>query len=87
MAPKSKASAENPEMILKRTHYSNELSPEMEGQQVVILGWVQRIRKLSKISFLIVRDREGLTQCTLPHAKTAPELLSTLDSLDNEYAI
>jgi nondiscriminating aspartyl-tRNA synthetase len=87
MAPKTKASAENPEMIPKRTHYSNELSPEMEGQQVVILGWVQRIRKLSKISFLIVRDREGLTQCTLPHAKTAPELLSTLDSLDNEYAI
>ena len=87
MAPKTKAPAETPEKILKRTHYSNELSPEMEGQQVVILGWVQRIRKLSKISFLIVRDREGLTQCTLPHAKTAPELLSILDSLDNEYAI
>ncbi|MDO8124277.1 MAG: aspartate--tRNA(Asn) ligase [Candidatus Hermodarchaeota archaeon] len=87
MAPKAKVPAENPERILRRTHYSNELSPEMEGQQVVILGWVQRIRKLSKISFLIVRDREGLTQCTLPHAKTAPELLSILDSLDNEYAI
>lgn len=87
MAPKPKAPAENLEKILKRTHYSNELSPEMEGQQVVILGWVQRIRKLSKISFLIIRDREGLTQCTLPHAKTAPELLSILDSLDNEYAI
>lgn len=87
MAPKTKAPTETPEKILKRTHYSNELSPEMEGQQVVILGWVQRIRKLSKISFLIIRDREGLTQCTLPHAKTSPELLSILDSLDNEYAI
>ncbi|MFX1342880.1 MAG: aspartate--tRNA(Asn) ligase [Promethearchaeota archaeon] len=87
MAPKAKAPAEPPEKILTRTHYSNELSPEMEGKQVVILGWVQRIRKLSKISFLIVRDREGLTQCTLPHTKTAPELLSILDSLDNEYAI
>jgi nondiscriminating aspartyl-tRNA synthetase len=87
MAPKSNAPPENQEEFLKRTHYSNELSPEMEGQQVVILGWVQRIRKLSKISFLIVRDREGLTQCTLPHAKTTPALLSILDGLDNEYAI
>lgn len=59
----------------------------MAGQQVTIMGWVQRIRKLSKISFLIVRDREGWTQCTLPHSKTSPELLSQIDKVDNEYAI
>lgn len=51
------------------------------------MGWVHRIRRLGKISFLIVRDREGFTQCTLPHNKTAPELLNLLDALDNEYAI
>jgi aspartyl-tRNA synthetase len=59
----------------------------MEGKQVVIQGWVQRVRQLGKISFLIVRDREGLTQCTLPHSKTEPELLAILDQLDNEYAV
>ncbi len=51
------------------------------------MGWVQRIRRLGKISFLIVRDREGFIQCTLPHGKTTPELLNLLDALDNEYAI
>jgi nondiscriminating aspartyl-tRNA synthetase len=72
---------------LRRTHYSNELTPKLQGQQITIMGWVQRIRRLSKISFLIIRDREGLTQCTLPHSKTDPELLSILDQLDNEYAV
>jgi aspartyl-tRNA synthetase len=48
---------------------------------------VQRIRRLGKISFLLIRDREGITQCTFPHAKTAPELLEQLDQLDNEYAV
>jgi aspartyl-tRNA synthetase len=83
MTPKSKP----PTKAATRTHFSNELRPELAGQDVTIAGWVQRIRRLGKISFLLVRDREGITQCTLPHAKTAPELLEQLDKLDNEYAV
>ena len=83
MPPKSRPSRNS----LNRTHYSNELGPELAGQQVTITGWVQRIRRLGKITFLLVRDREGITQCTFPHAKTSPELLEQLDQLDNEYAV
>ncbi|MFW9832239.1 MAG: aspartate--tRNA(Asn) ligase [Candidatus Thorarchaeota archaeon] len=84
---KDKAPRRTQPNILYRTHYSNELNPEIAGKQVTIAGWVQRIRRLSKISFLIVRDREGWTQCTLPHSKINPDLLDQLDQLDNEYAI
>ncbi len=87
MTPKPKSPKVPKSGALQRTHYSNELDPEMAGQQVTITGWVQRIRRLGKISFLLVRDREGITQCTLPHAKSAPELLEILDKLDNEYAV
>ncbi len=87
ITPKSKSTSEHGMKPLQRTHYSNELTPKIQGKQVIITGWVQRIRRLSKISFLIIRDREGLTQCTLPHATTDPELLSVLDQLDNEYAV
>ncbi|MFX1510642.1 MAG: aspartate--tRNA(Asn) ligase [Promethearchaeota archaeon] len=73
--------------ILQRTHYSSELNPKMAGHEITIAGWVQRIRRLGKISFLLVRDREGITQCTLPHAKSPPELLGILDQLDNEFAV
>ena len=87
ISPKSKAPTGSKSGSLQRTHYSNELSPDIAGQQVIITGWVQRIRRLGKISFLLVRDREGITQCTLPHKTSTPELLETLDDLDNEYAI
>jgi aspartyl-tRNA synthetase len=59
----------------------------MEGRRVTIMGWVQRIRRLSKLSFLIVRDREGLTQCTIHHDQVNPQLLEVLNRLDNEYAV
>ncbi|MFX0168802.1 MAG: aspartate--tRNA(Asn) ligase [Candidatus Hodarchaeota archaeon] len=85
--PKSKPPTDKGTATLFRTHYSNELGPELAGQQVTITGWVQRIRRLGKISFLLVRDREGITQCTFPHASTAPALLKKLDQLDNEYAV
>ena len=87
ITPKSKAPKESEQETLQRSHYSNELNPKIAGQSVTIAGWVQRIRRLGKISFLLVRDREGITQCTLPHAKSAPELLEMLDKLDNEYAV
>lgn len=75
------------EKNLHRTHYSTELKPEMDGQPVTIMGWVQRVRRLSRLSFLIIRDREGLIQCTLHHDQTEQQLLEVLDKLDNEYAI
>ena len=85
--PKPKSPKRSDSGKLQRTHFSNELNIELAGQKVTITGWVQRIRRFGKISFLLVRDRAGITQCTLPHAKTAPELLEMLDTLDNEYAI
>lgn len=35
------------------------------NNEVCIKGWVHKIRKLSKVSFLILRDRTGLIQCVL----------------------
>ena len=70
MTPTQDFTTVNPLMKLRRTHYSAQLIPEMEGRRVTIMGWVQQVRRLSKLSFLIVRDREGLIQCTLHHKKT-----------------
>ncbi|WP_373898137.1 aspartate--tRNA(Asn) ligase [Haloimpatiens sp. FM7315] len=35
------------------------------GNEVCVKGWVHRIRKLSKVTFLVLRDRTGLIQCVL----------------------
>jgi len=42
----------------------SELKSKME-EEVFISGWVHKIRKLSKITFLVLRDRSGLIQLVL----------------------
>jgi aspartyl-tRNA synthetase len=47
---------------LARTHTCGALRPADVGTDVVLLGWVHRVRDLGSLLFLDVRDRHGLTQ-------------------------
>ncbi len=47
---------------LARTHTCGALRPTDVGKDVVLLGWVHRVRDLGALLFLDVRDRHGLTQ-------------------------
>ncbi|HEO8420137.1 aspartate--tRNA(Asn) ligase [Niallia sp. FSL W8-0635] len=35
------------------------------GEEVVLKGWVKKIRQLGKVGFLLLRDRTGVLQCVL----------------------
>ncbi len=48
-----------------RTHYSKQVTPEMDGEKVVLAGWAQNIRIIGSIAFVKLRDREGLAQITV----------------------
>jgi nondiscriminating aspartyl-tRNA synthetase len=39
--------------------------PERIGQRVTVQGWVHRRRRLSRVAFLVVRDRSGLAQVVI----------------------
>jgi len=54
---------------------------------VTMEGWVQDIRNLGGISFVILRDRYGTVQITLPKKRIEPGLFEGLTSLSRESVI
>ena len=54
---------------------------------VTVKGWVQDIRNLGGISFVILRDRHGTIQITLPKKKIEPDLFDSLTRLSRESVI
>jgi aspartyl-tRNA synthetase len=50
---------------LERTHLCGELRAANAGQQVVLMGWVNRRRDHGNLIFLDVRDRSGICQIVL----------------------
>ena len=47
---------------IARTHTCGALRPEDVGKDVVLLGWVHRVRDLGSLVFIDIRDRYGVTQ-------------------------
>ncbi|NND85788.1 MAG: aspartate--tRNA(Asn) ligase [Nitrosopumilus sp.] len=44
---------------LRRSRYSDEITPEMDGDIVTLMGWVLTIRGHGNITFATVRDKNG----------------------------
>ena len=71
---------------LKRTHRCTELSAANVGEEVVVMGWVQRRRNLGQILFITLRDRSGLLQLSF-NENTEKELFEKAETLRSEYVI
>lgn len=70
-----------------RTGYSANITPDMDGAEVTLFGWVQEIRDLGGIRFIILQDREGTIQITILKKKTTPEIIAKTDTLQRRYSI
>ncbi len=60
-------------MKFKKTHNIDELSLDNQGQQIVIGGWIEDLRKLGKLTFLTVRDVTGRAQVIVKDENAIPE--------------
>lgn len=70
-----------------RTHFSSQVIPEMDGSEVTLFGWVQEVRDLGGIRFIIMQDREGTIQVTIPKKRVAPEVLSKSNELQKRFSV
>jgi len=69
---------------LARTHTCGELRAQDVGQDVVLLGWVHRVRDLGSLVFIDLRDRYGVTQIV---ARDNDALLADAKRLRSEFVV
>ena len=70
---------------LARTHTCGALRPEDVGADVVLLGWVHRVRDLGGVLFVDVRDRAGITQVVFD--KDDETLMAKAKRLRSEFVV
>lgn len=71
----------------QKTHFTSEITPDLDGREVALAGWVWEIRDLGKVKFVILRDRDGMIQLTFKPGKTPESLLELVSSLNKEDVI
>ena len=71
---------------LQRTHSCGGLRSSDVGQTVTLMGWVARRRDFGELTFIDLRDRDGITQVVL-NSEDAPEAHAKAKEVRGEYVI
>lgn len=72
---------------LKRTHRCGELSTANAGENVTVMGWVQKQRNKGGLIFVDLRDRSGLLQIIFEEADCKAESFAKAEKLRSEFVI
>ena len=70
-----------------RTHTCGELRIDNVGEEVILTGWVQRLRDKGGMLWIDLRDRYGITQLSFEEGLTPQDLLDQARELGREYVI
>ncbi len=72
---------------LKRSHRCTEVSSRNIGENVTVMGWVQKSRNKGGIIFLDLRDRSGLLQIIFEEDTCGCENFEKAEKLRSEFVI
>ncbi len=72
---------------LKRSHRCTEVTKEMTGSEVTLMGWVQKSRNKGGIVFVDLRDRSGIIQVIFENGEVSDEVFEKAGRLRSEFVI
>ena len=72
---------------LKRSHRCTELTTANIGQEVTVMGWVQKSRNKGGIIFVDLRDRTGILQLIFEESDCGAESFAKAEKLRSEFVI
>lgn len=64
--------------------YIDKIKP---GESVTFMGWVERVKELGKMNFLVIRDRSGSIQATAKKGEVPDEVLDMIPKLSRETCV
>ncbi|MBT8289475.1 MAG: aspartate--tRNA ligase, partial [Muriicola sp.] len=70
-----------------RTHTCGELRGKDVRTDVVLSGWVQKVRDKGFVVWVDLRDRYGITQLVFDEERTPEKLLAEARKLGREFVI
>lgn len=70
---------------LHRSHRCTEVTNQMIGETVTVMGWVQKSRNKGGIIFVDLRDRSGILQVIFEEAKCGAESFAKAEKLRSEF--
>ena len=72
---------------LKRSHRCTEVNNSMIGNEVTVMGWVQKSRNKGGIIFVDLRDRSGILQVIFEEANCGAESFAKAEKLRSEFVV
>ncbi len=72
---------------LRRSHYSDEINPSMDGTMVTIMGWILTARQHGNISFLTIRDKNGDISVVLKKGDCPDDIRKKVSSLKSHSSV
>jgi aspartyl-tRNA synthetase len=70
-----------------RSHTNGELNISNVGQEVILSGWVQKIRDKGFMIWVDLRDRYGITQLIFDEDRTDKAIIEQAKSLGREFVV
>jgi len=71
----------------RRSHYTTEVTPNIDGKEVIVMGWIRDIRDLGGIRFIVLQDKLGRVQITIPESIVDKETLKKSSLLHRQDCI